>query len=149
MKLVGLTGGISTGKSSASNFFKASGIKVVDADVIARNTVSIKSPALKLITKEFGSQVINQQGQLDRKALAALVFTSEEKRKKLNSITHFYILLDMILDVLLCFITFESMVALDTPLLFEGRLQKYCSLSLLVYWYIFIVGMLLAITTRN
>ena len=86
--VVGLTGGIGSGKSLACSFFEKLGVTVVDADIVARAVVEPGSPALNQIIEEFGQQVIDSEGHLDRAALRRLVFTDPSRRRKLEAITH-------------------------------------------------------------
>jgi len=86
--LVGLTGGIATGKSTVSAMFAHLGAKVVDADLLAREVVMPGQPAHAQIVKEFGPDVLQEDGALDRKRLGALVFADAQKRKRLEEITH-------------------------------------------------------------
>lgn len=86
--LVGLTGGIATGKSTVSTMFAHLGAKVVDADLLAREAVMPGQPAHAQIVKEFGPDVLQADGHLDRKRLGAIVFTDAGKRKRLEEITH-------------------------------------------------------------
>ena len=88
MQLIGLTGGIASGKSVVAARLAERGAVVVDADRIAREVVEPGSPALALIRREFGDEVIASDGSLDRAALGALIFESPEKRAALNAITH-------------------------------------------------------------
>ncbi len=86
--LVGLTGGIATGKSTVSAMFAHLGAKVVDADLLAREVVMPGQPAHAQIVREFGPDVLQEDGALDRKRLGALVFADAQKRKRLEEITH-------------------------------------------------------------
>jgi dephospho-CoA kinase len=86
--LTGLTGGIATGKSTVSAMFAHLGAKIVDADQLARDVVMPGQPALALIVQEFGPGVLQPDGQLDRKALGAVVFADPARRKRLEEITH-------------------------------------------------------------
>jgi dephospho-CoA kinase len=86
--LVGLTGGIATGKSTVSEILRGLGAIVLDADVLAREVVEPGQPALEAIVREFGREVLQPDGRLDRKRLAAIVFAAPERRKKLEAITH-------------------------------------------------------------
>lgn len=88
MKVIGLTGGIASGKSTVSQILKQKGIPIIDADVIAREIVEIGQPALQEIKDAFGQKVINQDGSLNRGALAKIVFFNKEKLEKLNNIMH-------------------------------------------------------------
>jgi dephospho-CoA kinase len=88
MQLIGLTGGIASGKSAVASRLAERGAIVVDADVLAREVVEPGTPALARIAEEFGPEVIAADGSLNRPALGALIFTSPEKRVALNAITH-------------------------------------------------------------
>ena len=88
MLLVGLTGGIASGKSAVAARLGEHGAGVVDADKIAREVVEPGTPALRRIVKEFGPGVIAPDGSLDRAALGAIVFADEGARRILNGITH-------------------------------------------------------------
>jgi dephospho-CoA kinase len=88
MQLIGLTGGIASGKSAVASRLAERGAIVVDADVLAREVVEPGTPALARIAEEFGPEVIAADGSLNRPALGALIFSSPEKRVALNSITH-------------------------------------------------------------
>lgn len=91
MLRIGLTGGIASGKSTASARFGALGARVIDHDVLARQAVEPGSAALADIAREFGDRVI-VDGALDRRALAAIVFADESARVRLNAIVHPYVL---------------------------------------------------------
>lgn len=88
MFIVGLTGGIGSGKTAASDWFAAQGITVVDADVVAREVVAIGEPALVEIAQSFGDWALLPDGTLNRLALRQHVFEHPEDRKKLEQITH-------------------------------------------------------------
>ena len=86
--LVGLTGGIATGKSTVSTMFAHLGAKIVDADLLAREVVMPGQAALAEIVREFGREVLAPDGSLDRKRVGAIVFGDAQKRKRLEEITH-------------------------------------------------------------
>lgn len=86
--VVGLTGGIGSGKSAASDWFAEQGIDIIDADVIAHEVVAKGSTTLRNIQKKFGDWVINAGGEMDRAAVRAHVFTHPEALIELESITH-------------------------------------------------------------
>lgn len=88
MLIVGLTGGIASGKSTASSFFESLGIVVIDADTIARQLVQPGRPALQQITKRFGKTILNDAGELDRATLRILVFNDKTARLDLEAILH-------------------------------------------------------------
>lgn len=86
--IVGLTGGIATGKSLVSNELKRLGAHIIDADLIAREIVEPGKPAYKELIEAFGEGILREDKTLDRKALGRMVFSDREKLKKINSITH-------------------------------------------------------------
>lgn len=88
MKIVGLTGGIGSGKSTVAKMLVKRGARLIDADVLAREVVEPDRPAWKEIVAEFGKGVLNPDRTIDRQALAEIVFGDEKKRERLNHITH-------------------------------------------------------------
>ncbi len=91
MKIIGLTGGTGSGKTTISKILAERGAKVIDADIVAREIVRRGQKALGEIAEVFGADIILQNGQLDRKKLGSIVFKQEEKLILLNNITHKYI----------------------------------------------------------
>ena len=88
MHVFGLTGGIASGKSVVAARFRERGVPVVDADALSRDVALPGSEALALVVKEFGEQVLAEDGTLDRKKLAAIVFGDAVKLRRLNAIMH-------------------------------------------------------------
>ena len=86
--LVGLTGGIATGKSTVSTILRSLGSEIIDADLLAREVVEPGAPALAQIADEFGRDVLTASGALDRKKLGAIIFANPERRRRLEAITH-------------------------------------------------------------
>lgn len=126
MFLVGLTGGIATGKSSVAAVFREHDIPVIDADEIARKVVEPGKPAWHKIQKEFGSDVFLSTKELDRSKLGDLIFNDVEKRKKLNAITHPDIYRQIYWQTLKYLLQGHSFVVMDLPLLFEtGHMLNY------------------------
>ena len=119
--LVGLTGSIATGKSTVSRMFAHLGARVIDADLLSREVVMPGQPAYARIVEEFGPQVVQEDGSLDRKALGAIVFADPARRKRLEEITHPAIgaRQQRILSVL-DEEAFEGVVLWDAALLFEA-----------------------------
>ncbi|KAI7792898.1 dephospho-CoA kinase domain-containing protein isoform X1 [Triplophysa rosa] len=134
MFLVGLTGGIASGKSTVSSQLKELGCPVIDADVVAQKVVEFQSPAYKLILQHFGREVLLENGEIDRKKLGQIIFSNPEKRRLLNSITHPLIHKEMFRQILLYFIKGYRYVILDVPLLFETRrLTRFLTHTVVVY----------------
>ena len=88
MLLVGLTGGIGSGKSTVSRMLAERGAVIIDADDLARQAVEPGTPGLRKVAEAFGEEVVKADGSLDREAIAARVFADPEARKLLESITH-------------------------------------------------------------
>ncbi|NLC68969.1 MAG: dephospho-CoA kinase [Clostridiaceae bacterium] len=91
MKVIGVTGGIGSGKSTVTKILHDLGARVIDADKVAREVTGKGQPALEEIRSFFGGEVINEKGELDRKKLSSIVFGDKEKLEMLNAITHKYI----------------------------------------------------------
>jgi dephospho-CoA kinase len=119
--LVGLTGGIATGKSTVSAMFAHLGARVIDADLLAREVVMPGQPAHEAIVREFGPEVVQADGHLDRKRLGDIVFADPERRKRLEALTHPAIRRrqERILSVL-DEEAFEGLVIWDAALLIES-----------------------------
>ena len=88
MLVVGLTGGIASGKSTVAELFAAHGVPVVDADIAAREVVAPGSEGLAAVASAFGTEVLTAAGELDRRALRARVFADDEQRLRLEAILH-------------------------------------------------------------
>jgi dephospho-CoA kinase len=86
--VVGLTGGIGSGKTVASDRFKALGAPIIDTDIIAREVVEPGSPTLTQLVDAFGDQILQKSGSLDRTVLREIAFSSPENKAQLDSITH-------------------------------------------------------------
>lgn len=91
MRIIGITGGIGSGKSTVSKILMEFGAKVIDADVISRDIVQKGQKALEDIVQTFGKDILTEDGSLDRSKLGNIVFTDKHKLESLNSITHKYI----------------------------------------------------------
>jgi len=120
MFLVGLTGGVATGKSTVSNMLRELGIPVIDADAMARRIVEPGRKAWKAIRAEFGQCVFHDNGELNRAALRTIIFEDEEQRQKLNRITHPEIYKEMIWEAVKCAAAGHQYIVMDLPLLFEA-----------------------------
>ncbi|KAH7985709.1 dephospho-CoA kinase domain-containing protein [Rhipicephalus sanguineus] len=121
MFLIGLTGGIASGKSTVASILVSLGIDVIDADKIAREVVEPGKPAWVQIRREFGSEVLLSDGQLNRPALGRIVFNDHDKRRRLNRITHPEIHKEMFFQSLKLFLKGRQFVVVDVPLLYETK----------------------------
>ncbi len=88
MYIVGLTGGIGSGKSAASEYFEQLGIRVVDADIVARQVVSKGSPALDSIRQHFGEDILTPEDELNRARLRQIIFSQTEEKQWLEQLLH-------------------------------------------------------------
>ncbi|WP_281281340.1 dephospho-CoA kinase [Pseudalkalibacillus caeni] len=131
--IIGLTGGISSGKSTVSKMFKELNIPVVDADAAAREVVEPGENAYQDIVEYFGGDILLETGYIDRKKLGSIVFKDEEKRKVLNKIVHPAVREKMRKDTKEHFQSGSETVVMDIPLLFESDLTHMVDKTLLVY----------------
>ena len=133
MKIVGLTGGISSGKSTVSSYLKQLKIPVIDADEVARKVVEPNSQGAREIRKTFGSDVFEEDGSLNRQKLGSLIFSNAENRQKLDELLQPLIKI-MILDEIEEYRQKgENMIVLDLPLLFEKQYEELCEEIIVVY----------------
>jgi dephospho-CoA kinase len=131
MLVIGLTGGIATGKSSVVHMIPE--LPLIDCDQLARDIVVPGTRAYQLIVQRFGPSVCPVVGgPLDREALAKLVFTNKEHRQWINSVTHWRIALLIARHIVWYWVRGTKAVLLDSPLLFESGLQRVCSLVICV-----------------
>ncbi|NIM02792.1 dephospho-CoA kinase [bacterium] len=144
MLIVGLTGGISSGKSTVLKIFKKFGCKTVDADGIAHQLTAPGTKVLQEITKKFGPEILNKKGRLNRKRLAEAIFRDKRKRKSLNTIMHPKIIAEMKRKIgefkkltkgfgLGATARKRSILLVDIPLLFEAKLEYLVDKIILVY----------------
>lgn len=127
--ILGITGGIGSGKSAATQWFESQGIVVVDADIVAREVVNLGQPALKEIQLSFGDWVLLEDGNLNRRALREHIFQFPEARETLEKITHPAIRQSIIQQLQQA----ESpYVILVSPLLFETNQHELVHHTLLI-----------------
>ena len=88
MLIIGLTGGIGSGKTTVSDFFASQGIVVVDSDVVARQVVAPGTPCLQAIADHFGTHLLLEDCTLDRSALKAIIFSDDEEKRWLEQLLH-------------------------------------------------------------
>jgi dephospho-CoA kinase len=131
--VIGLTGGIASGKSTVSNMFKEMNILVIDADVEARLAVEKGQPAYEKILAEFGDNILLPNEEIDRQKLGSIIFHQSEKRQLLNGIVHPEVRKRMKRQIEEAKEQGEEIVVLDIPLLFESKLMYMVDKTLLVY----------------
>jgi dephospho-CoA kinase len=131
--VVGLTGGIASGKSTVSSMLKERDITVIDADVESRLAVQRGEPAYKQIAGSFGQEILLPDGEIDRQKLGSIIFHEEQKRQLLNQIVHPEVRRRMNEKKEMALKNGEKIVILDIPLLFESKLIQMVEKTLLVY----------------
>ena len=131
--VIGLTGGIASGKSTVSNMLKEMDIAVIDADVEARLAVEKGEPAYQKIVAEFGDEIVLPNGEIDRQKLGSIIFHNTEKRQLLNSIVHPEVRKRMNDQVDAAKSRGEKVIVLDIPLLFESKLTSIVEKTILVF----------------
>ena len=114
---IGLTGGIASGKSTVAQRFEELGVPVIDADVTSRSVVQPGKPGLAQVVQRFGPKVLDAQGNLDRRALRALIFNDSDSRRALDAILHPLIRAEMELETAA---VQGPYVVMAIPLLIEG-----------------------------
>jgi dephospho-CoA kinase len=133
MMKIGLTGGIASGKSTLSGWFRRHGFPVIDADQIARQVVEPGEVGLKRVTEAFGREILKNDGTLDRARLGSLIFQDQEKRNELNGLLHPLIRQRMRDQMEACESHGCPAVILDVPLLFEGPFADWTDRTIVVY----------------
>ena len=133
MGVIGLTGGIATGKSTVAGMLARRGAVVVDADLVAREVVERGTPGLAQVIEHFGEEVRGPDGALDRERLGAIVFADAERRRELEAITHPLIRARMAQRLNEALAGAPPLVVVDVPLLFEGRRENEYAGVLLAY----------------
>lgn len=126
MKIIGVTGGIGSGKTTVSSMFASFGAEVVDADKIARAVTKSSGAAYKEIIDVFGEEILLPDGEINRKALGKIVFQDKKSLELLNNITHKYVF-DEIKKRIEC--SLAQVVVLDVPLLFSSDFPFECDLT--------------------
>ena len=134
VRLLGLTGGIGSGKSTAARFFREAGATVIDADILARRAVQPGQPALEEIRQSFGEAVIRDDGTLDREMLGRLAFSDVEVRARLNAIVHPRVQAMAEREIAEALAASpDGLVVYDVPLLFETGAEARVDLVAVVY----------------
>lgn len=127
--VVGLTGGIGSGKSTIGDLFLALGVPVIDADIIARQVVEKGSPLLAKLSNHFGTDVLTGQGELNRAKLREIIFSHPDEKAWLNQLLHPSIRNEMLAQVERCQ---QPYAILMVPLLIENNLTHLCDHILVV-----------------
>jgi dephospho-CoA kinase len=132
--VAGLTGGIATGKSTVAAIFEKAGARLIDADRISRDAVRKGAPAHRDILSHFGRAVLLEDGEIDRKRLAAIIFSNPAEQRTLERIVHPQVRKEVVrrLD-LIRQQTPEALVIVDIPLLFESGMDRGLDAVIVVY----------------
>ena len=128
-KVIGVTGGIASGKSNVISIIKRQGFKVIDCDLINHNLKKINMPIYNAIKEAFGSSYFLDNGELDRKKLGELIFHNENEKLKLNSISHPIIKEEVLKEINKA----DGIVFVDVPLLYESKFDSLCDKVICVY----------------
>jgi dephospho-CoA kinase len=132
--IVGLTGGIASGKSTVARYLAAAGARVIDADRIAREAVAPGRPAWQAVVAQFGKSILRADQSLDRTKLGAMVFQDVQARERLNRLVHPHVFAGMQEAIkILAARQSEGCVVLDVPLLIETGMHAQLNVVLLVY----------------
>ena len=131
--ILGLTGGIATGKSTVSRYFSDKGYAVVDADVVARRVVEPGTEGLANIVAHFGTEIIQKDGTLNREKLGAMIFSDAEKRETLNNLLSAQIRRAIMADTETLVNANQPLIVLDIPLLYEAGYETHCDAVMVVY----------------
>lgn len=132
MKVIGLTGGIASGKSTASAYLRELGAVIVDADAISRASTRCGGAAFEAVCAAFGD-ILGADGEIDRRKLGGIVFADEDARRKLNSIVHPAVMAESRAQIENARASGAKMCILDVPLLFETGMEKLCDETWLIY----------------
>lgn len=125
MRIVGLTGGIATGKSTVSNELKRLGVPVVDADKIAHDAARNGTWGYRRLLKAFGTSILREDGSVDRELLGEIVFSDPAQRRKLNSALQPAIAAGILRQLVWLWLRGAPAAVLDAPLLFEARIARF------------------------
>ena len=132
MMIIGITGGIASGKSTVSNYLIRCGYSVVDADQVARQVVAPGTVGLKKIVQAFGPKILTDDGRLNRQKLGRVVFNSPDQLQILNKILQPLIRLEIIRQLTALQRADHQLIFLDAPLLFEQHYDALCDLVMVV-----------------
>ena len=132
MLRIGITGGLGSGKSEVTEFFKQKGARVFDADVEAKLILLRLEGVQKAVIAAFGETVLNEVGELDFQRLARHAFANSDRQRQLNEIMHPEVILAADKAMILAEQDGVAMFILDAPLLFEAKLEEYLDLTVVV-----------------
>ena len=129
--IIGLTGGIATGKSESAKHFKKLGAYIIDADAVSHDLTAKGTPALNELVKYFGKDILKANGSLNRKKLAEIIFTDPESKLRVEKIIHPYII--SCVNEIIAEKYRKYDIIINAPLLFEVGIDRICD-KIVVVW---------------
>ena len=126
--IIGLCGCTGSGKSTVATLFAMYGAYIIDCDNIAHNVTKKDTECFTEIVDHFGSDIVKEDGNLNRKALANIIFEKSDEKRVLEEITHKYILEDVFKEIN----SHDGLILVDAPLLFESGLDSWCNYTIVV-----------------
>lgn len=132
MKIIGLTGGIATGKSTVSKLFRRVGIRVIDADIVYKELSKPGNVLYNKIIRLFSSSIVGPDYLIDWKKLGQMVYNDEELRTKLNALTHPVVKANLLSQIEKLKTQNEQYVVIEVPLLFESGFDSFCDITIVV-----------------
>ena len=129
-QVIGITGGIASGKSNVCSVIKNEGYQIIDSDQISRDFSKKDYPIYNEIIKAFGEDYLDDNLEINRKKLAKLIFHNNEAKEKLNSITHPIIIEEIKKQIELAT---DNIVFVEIPLLYEAKLEYLCDKVICVF----------------
>mgnify|MGYP006281292481 CR=1 FL=1 len=130
--IIGLTGGIASGKSTVSNILRKQDVYIIDADKLVHQILQKGNRGYKKVVDQFGEKILNSQNQIDRNKLGQIVFSDKKKLKKLENITH-PLVISIIKDKIESKQDDYEHIVVDAPLLYESGLDKLTDQDWVVY----------------
>ncbi|WP_430534202.1 dephospho-CoA kinase [Listeria rocourtiae] len=131
--IIGLTGGIASGKSTVSRMFHEAGFPIVDADIAARKVVEKGTEGARQLRAIFGVEIFQEDGELNRQKLGGIIFHDSEKREALNAVVHPLVRQWMLSERDRLIASGHAVIVFDIPLLIESKLQEMVDTIIVVY----------------
>lgn len=133
MMILGITGGIASGKSFVTDYFRQFNYPIIDADIVSREVVEPGAKGLEAVRNEFGNEIITDSGELDRAKLGQIIFANEDKRDVLNNILHPIIWETTETRLLEYKKQDADLIVMDIPLLFESNKLDIYDHTMVIY----------------
>ncbi len=133
MMVIGITGGIGSGKSTVSQYIEKKGYTILDADKIARSLLDKNKPVYEALVLRYGEDVLDNKKNIDRSKVSNIVFSDENELTFLNDISHKMVDEVIKRELLSADQRGDKIIFIDAPLLFEANVDRYCNYTWLVY----------------